>query len=90
MNLIRRILQIDELFEYVEEDVEEDPENEAEFDPGKDFNQFPCMDHMSQCVAITLGQPLCMWNFEICEALMQFEGGGLAKAKKRNLQTVGS
>ena len=73
MNLICRILQIDELFEYVEEDVEEDPANEAEFNPGKDFNQFPCMDHMSQC-----------------EALMQFEGGGLAKAKKRNLQTVGS
>ena len=90
MNLICRILQIDELFEYVEEDVEEDPANEAEFNPGKDFNQFPFMDHMSQCVAITLGQPLCMWNFEICEALMQFEGGGLAKAKKRNLQTVGS
>lgn len=43
------LAKIDELFEYVEEDVEEDPENEA---------------------------------------LMQFEGGGLAKAKKRNLQTV--
>ena len=43
------LAKIDELFEYVEEDVEEDPANEA---------------------------------------LMQFEGGGLAKAKKRSLQTV--
>ena len=90
MNLICRILQIDELFEYVEEDVEEDPANEAEFNPGKDFNQFPCMDHMSQCVAITLGQPLCMWNFEICEALMQFEGGGLAKAKSETSRQWGA
>ena len=78
-------LQIDELFEYVEEDVEEDPSNEAESTTQEKIS----FGFHALTTCRTLGRSV-LWTLEICEALMQFEGGGLAKAKKRNLQTVGS